>query len=96
MIEFKNVSIQYIKDFYALLNKNFTFASNTLILGDSVVGSSAIMRIISKIDKDYSGDVLINSVNLKDINDKNLPIAYSPEKPELFKCRSIFLTFATL
>lgn len=84
MIEFKNVSVKYINDFYSLFNTNFKFKQSTLLIGESIFGSHAVMRLISKIDKDFSGEIYIDDTNIKDISDKNLPICYCPQKPELF------------
>lgn len=84
MIEFQNVSIKYINDFYSLLNSNFKFQKSTLIIGEAMLGSHAIMRLISKIDKNYGGEIFIDEKNIKKISDKNLPITYCQKKPELF------------
>lgn len=89
MIKFENVSIKYINDFYALYNKNFEINSNTLFVGDAVNGSKAVMRILSKIDTHYEGNVYINNINLTSIKDANLPLSYVPEQYELFKFRSL-------
>lgn len=89
MIEFKNVSIKYINQFFTLDHFNKEFKTNTLLTNDPLNSASAIMRILSKIDTDYSGDVFIYSVNIKDIKDKDLTVAYLPENPELFKNKNI-------
>ena len=94
MIKFENVSIKYINDFYALYNKNFEINSNTLFVGDAVNGSKAVMRILSKIDTHYEGNIFISNTNIKEIGEKNLPIAYVPEKFELFKFKSIYSNIA--
>jgi len=89
MIEFKNVYIKYIPAFYSLYNFNNCFNSNTLIIGDAVNGSKAIFRILAKIDKFYSGGVFVDNLNLREIKDSDLNIAYLPEKFELFKLKSV-------
>ena len=83
MIKFENVSIQYVKEYFALFNFSTEITSHTLFVGDDFVGSSAIMRLLSKIDKDYSGTINIGSTNIKDIKDKDLNIAYLPQIPYL-------------
>ena len=89
MIKFNSVSIQYVKEYFALYNFSTKITSHTLFVGDDYVGSSAIMRLLSKIDKDYSGTINIDSTNIKDIKDKDLNIAYVPQIPYLFKHKSI-------
>lgn len=87
MIEFKNVSIKYVNDFYSLLNSNLVFDKSYILINDETFSRFAIMRLISKIDKKYEGEIFVDSTNLKLISDKNLPIAYCPTKPELFNSK---------
>ena len=89
MIKFENVSIQYVKEYFALYNFNCEIKSHTLFVGDDYVGSSAVMRLISKIDNDYSGDIFIDETNIKTIKDKDLNVAYVSQIPYLFKHKSI-------
>lgn len=90
MIEFKNVNLQYVKEFYSLCNFNQTILNHSLFVGDFFDGTNSIMRILSKIDKDYTGEVFVDNVNLKNIKDKDLSVAYLPEKPVFFKNKNIF------
>lgn len=89
MIKFKDVFIKYINSFYSLYNFNYNFTENTLINGDATIGSKAILRIIAKIDKHYNGAVFIDNINLKDIRDKELNLAFIPENFTLFKLKSV-------
>lgn len=90
MIEFKNVSIQYIKDFHSLLNENFCIQNNSLLTNNIVNSASAVMRIISKIDTRYSGQILIDNIDIKRIKNKDINVAYIPEIPTLFESKNIF------
>ena len=94
MIKFENVEIKYINDFSCLYNFNATIDSNTLFIGDEFVGSNAIMRILAKVDKHYSGNVFIDETDIKTIKDKDLSIAYIPNKPELFLNKSLYTNLA--
>ena len=87
MIEFKNVSIKYVNDFYSLLNSNLVFDESSILINDETFSRFAVMRLISKIDKKYEGEILIDGTNLKLISNKYLPIAYCPTKPELFNSK---------
>lgn len=85
MIEFNAVTIKYVPDITTLLNFSAKIDCNTLIIGDEFLGTSSILRLIAKIDKNYTGEILIDNVNLKEIKDKDLSIAYLPKEPYLFK-----------
>ncbi len=90
MIKFTKVNIKYIKDYYSLFNINFEIDKNTILLGDETSGNNFVLRIISKIDKNYEGDVFIDGKNLKQIKDSELDLAYAPKEIYLFKNKSIF------
>lgn len=85
MIEFNAVTIKYVPDITTLLNFSAKIDCNTLIIGDEFLGTSSILRLIAKIDKNYTGEILIDNVNLKEIKDKDLSVAYLPKEPYLFK-----------
>lgn len=89
MIEFKNVSIQYVKDFFALYNFNIKIDSNTILIGDHYLGTSAINRILAKIDNNYSGEVLVDNVKIKNIKDSDFNVAYVPQTPTLFMFKNL-------
>ena len=90
MIKFENVSTKYVQDFFCLYNFNTEITNHTLFVGDDFFGSSAILRLLSKIDKGYSGNIFIDNVNLKEINDKDLQLAYLPKCPVLFENKNAF------
>ena len=85
MIEFNAVTIKYVPDITTLLNFSAKIDCNTLIIGDEFLGTSSILRLIAKIDKNYTGEILIDNANLKEIKDKDLSVAYLPKEPYLFK-----------
>ncbi len=89
MIKFENVSIKYTSDFYSIYDINLEISENTLILGDKLSGTYALMRILAKIDTFYTGMVSIDNVNIRDIKNKNYDLAYVSKAPYLFKSRSI-------
>lgn len=69
-LEFKDVSFTYDGKKQVLNNMNFKLESGDIvgIIGPSGSGKSTIIDIILKIWDTYSGEVLINEVELKDIN----------------------------
>ncbi len=90
MISFNSVNIKYIKEYYSLFNVKFNINKNTLLIGDKASGNNFVLRIIAKIDKHYGGEVLLEGVNLKDIKDKDLNLAYVTQENYLFKHKSVF------
>lgn len=89
MIKFDSVTIKYVHEFFSLLNFNLEIKNNTLIVGDFYSGSTAIVRTLTKLDKNYTGEIYIDDINIKEIKDKDLTIAYVSETPYLFKHKSI-------
>lgn len=89
MIEFKSVYIQYVRDFYSLYNFNRVIENHTLFVGDFFDGTIAFMRTLAKIDKNYTGEIFIDGINLKNIGNKDLDLTYLPENPVLFKNKSV-------
>ena len=81
MIEFNQVYIKYVNDFYSLYNFSCEITTHTLFVGDFYSGTTAIMRTMCGIDKHYSGDIYIDKINIKNIKEKDLKIAYSPKNP---------------
>lgn len=90
MIKFENVNVQYIKDFSLLYNANYSLENNTIFFGDEFSGSTAILRLIAKIEKNYTGEIYIDDKNIKEIKNQDLSVAYVCETPTLFKFKSIF------
>lgn len=90
MIEIKNVTLNYIKEYTMLNNINLIANENTLILGSKNDGTHSLMRIISKIDSNYAGNIMIDGKDIKYIKDKDFDLAYVSSDPYLFNYRSIF------
>lgn len=84
MIKLENVFLKNTKDFYTIYDLSLTLDKSTLFIGDEVVGSTALMRILSKIEKEYTGTITFDDVDIKNIKDKDLPIIYIPKENYLF------------
>ena len=72
MIKFEHVFLQYSSAFFSLYDFSCEINSNTLFVGDFFSGTTAIMRTLSKIDKNYSENIFIDNINLKTIKDKKI------------------------
>lgn len=88
MIELKNVTIQYFSYYASLFDFSKKFSKNTILIG-KIEQTSAIFRTILNFDK-FSGEILIDGINIKNIKNKNYPVAYVPTLPQLFQHKSIF------
>ena len=89
MIECVGLYKQHIIDFYSVFNFNFKFSYNTLMLDEDITATS-ILRMIAKIDLITKGEIFIDGKNIKTISDKDLNLAYLPEKPILFENKNVY------
>lgn len=74
-IEFKNVSFKYPKsNAFAIENFSYYFKSNKVyaIVGHNGSGKSTLIKLIAGLYSNYTGEILINGINLKQIDEDNL------------------------
>ncbi len=86
MIEFCNVKLGYIKEFYALYNLNLKVSNGekVAIVGEQDAGKTSFLRLLAKLEKITSGDIYYNDVPLESIDySKDLSVAYLAYKPIL-------------
>ena len=88
-VEFKNVSFGYEgAEAYAL--KDISFKTNsgevTAIIGGTGSGKTSILNLIPRFYDAVKGEVLVNGVNVKDMDQSTLRerIGYAPQKALLF------------
>ena len=91
MIEFKNVSYNYFTKFYSLYNFSYTFnAGNYALIGDYIDGNLNVIRLLSKLDKLYKGEIFINGSNITKLNyKKDINIAYLSKSPVFFEHKTV-------
>ena len=96
MIEIKNLSFRYDKKFYALFNIALTIYDNQKILMSckQELETQTLFRILSKQEKDYSGDIYFDNKNLKEIKTANLDVCYITKTPYLLKNKSVLYNIA--
>lgn len=78
-IEFKNIFYKYAQGNFMLKNINCEFSAghNYAIIGKNGSGKSTIIKLISGLYDDYSGEILINGINLRDIDKESYTNAIS-------------------
>lgn len=88
MIEFTNVKLMYVKEFYALYNVNFKVnnGEKVALTGAQDSGKTSLLRIFAKLEKPDSGEICYNDIPLTDIDyEKDLSVAYVSNTPILLR-----------
>lgn len=89
MLVFNNVTFKYPEDKHLIIN-NLSFEVEkgefVSIIGASGCGKSTIFRIINGLESDIDGEVLINNIDIKKLNNYS---AYMPQNNLLFPWRTI-------
>ena len=86
-IRFEQVNFQYTN---TPILKNLTLELQshkwTVILGESGVGKSTILKLIEKFYTEYEGKIMVDDISLKDIDSHDLrnQVAYLSQSPSLF------------
>ncbi|QHX35976.1 bacteriocin ABC transporter [Spiroplasma sp. TIUS-1] len=69
----KNIKIEnlskYIGSNELFSDLNFEFKCNTFISGKSGSGKTSLLKVIAGVFKNYSGKILLNGINLRDLSD---------------------------
>ena len=86
-IQFHKVTFQYTNT-PVLKNLTLELLSHkwTVILGESGVGKSTILKLIEKFYTEYDGKIMVDDISLKDIDSHDLrnQVAYLSQSPSLF------------
>lgn len=86
MIEFCNVKLGYVKEYYALYNLNLKVSNGekVAIVGQQDDGKTSFLRLLAKLEKPTSGEIYYNDVLLNNIDySKDLSVAYLARRPIL-------------
>ena len=89
IIEVKHLSHTYNNTLKVLDNLSFTVKENEFItiIGPSGCGKSTLFKIITKLIKEYEGNITINNTNLRQFTDL---IGYMPQKDLLLPWRTLY------
>ena len=86
-IQFQNVNFQYANT-PILKNMTLTIMAHkwTVLLGESGVGKSTILKLIEKFYTDYDGEITVDTISLRDIDSFDLrnKVVYLSQSPSLF------------
>lgn len=66
MIQFEDVSLEYAGGNYALRNVSFTLPAGSFafLTGHSGAGKSSLLKLIARLEKPSSGDIVIDGIDL--------------------------------
>lgn len=66
MIQFENVSLEYTSGNFALQNVSFTIPAGSFafLTGHSGAGKSSLLKLIARLEKPTSGDIIIDGIDL--------------------------------
>lgn len=96
MIEIKNLSYKFDKRFYVLYDVTLTIKSQEKIVinSNNFLDTQMLFRIVSKQDKDYTGEIYFDDVSLKKTKLKDLSISYIAKTPFLLNNKSVLYNIA--
>ena len=91
MIEFKDVTLQYHYDEFALLKgASFTLRDGlNTVLCDTQSGKSSICKLLTKDVAASGGEITVDGLKIACITNADLGILYLPSKPTFFDNRSV-------
>lgn len=96
MLNVKNLSLKYSKEFSALKNVSFEVADGETValVGPDESGKTSLLRILAKCEEPTSGAIYINDRNLKKINYRtDLSAGYIPATPAFFENKTVYENF---
>ncbi|GAB4140616.1 MAG: hypothetical protein Fur0015_10760 [Ignavibacteriales bacterium] len=87
-IEFSEVSFSYTDKKNVIENLSFEIKKNEIVavVGESGSGKSTLVNLLTKLWKDYSGKILIDKIDYKNISDESIRelISVVPQNVHLF------------
>lgn len=86
MIEFCNVKLSYVKEYFALYNLNLKVENGEKVgvVGGQDDGKTSFLRILAKLEDPTSGEVYYDNIPLDSLDyAKDLSVAYIASKPIL-------------
>ena len=97
MIELKNVSLSYNKEYYALydINLNIQKGECVAVTGLSGSGKSSLLRLIAGLDKPIQGEILIDKTSIEEVDFiSQVSVGFLSTKPVFFENKTVYNNFA--
>ncbi len=96
MLNVKNLSLKYSKEFSALNNVSFEVedGESVALVGADESGKTSFLRLLAKVEEPTSGAIYINDRNLKKINYRtDLSAGYVPATPVFLENKTVYENF---
>ncbi len=96
MLNVKNLSLKYSKEFAALDNVSFDVdeGETVALVGADESGKTSFLRILAKVEEPTKGAIYINDRNLKKINYRtDLSAGYVPATPVFLENKTVYENF---
>jgi len=93
MIQVKNVSLAFTKEYYALYNISLNVAENekVALLGDSESGKTTLLRVIAGLENFNRGKVFLKGINLNQVDFKDdISLGYMSNNPVVFSNKTVY------
>ncbi len=93
VIELKDIKLAYNKDYCALFDINLTLkkGDRLAIIGETGSGKTALLRLIAGLEKQKSGECLIEGVPVSKVNfAKDISLGYLSTKAVFFERKSVY------
>ena len=93
MILVKNLSLKFTKEFYALYDVNLEIKTGEAValLGEEHSGKTTLLRVLCKLEKDFTGEVYIKDIPLKKVDfSLDVNMGYIPAAPVFFEKKTVY------
>ena len=99
MILVKNLSLKFTKEFYALYDVNLEIKKGEAVafLGEEHSGKTTLLRVLCKLEKDFTGEVYIKDIPLKKVDfSLDVSMGYIPAAPVFFEKKTVYQNLQAL
>ena len=99
MILVKNLSLKFTKEFYALYDVNLEIKKGEAValLGEEHSGKTTLLRVLCKLEKDFTGEVYIKDIPLKKVDfSLDVNMGYIPAAPVFFDKKTVYQNLQAL
>lgn len=93
MILIKNLCLKFTKEFYALYDVNLEIKKGESVsfLGEDHSGKTTLLRVLCKLENDYSGEVYLKNIPLKKVDfSADIDMGYIPATPIFLEKKTVY------
>lgn len=93
MILVKNLCLKFTKEFFALYDINLEIkkGESVALIGEEHSGKTTFLRVLGKLEKDFSGEVYIKGMPVKKIDfSVDVSMGYIPATPVFFENKTVY------